>query len=147
MSHEDGVVVALTALQVRRDGPDGAWSARVLRVGDVQAFRIRGVGSEGEVSRITSSPAPSDTAFWVLGREVRPPDPVVDTVDLEPGDRVLLCTKGITDVLDAAQIAALLTPASAPSEPRYAVSTLLRAARSRGGQANAAAVVVGPLPV
>jgi protein phosphatase len=144
-SHEDGVVVAVTALQLSPPGPDaaaGRWSAKVVRVGEVQAFRLTGDAA----LPITTRPPPEDLAFWVLGREARVPEGVEDVVLVEPGDRLLLCTEGITDVLDAAQIAAVVSTGDARDDNAAAVAAVMDAARARGGDANAAVVVVGPIP-
>jgi protein phosphatase len=62
----------------------------------------------------------------------------VQQVRFEPGDRVLLCTDGLTDSLDDDHIARLLE--AAPS-PAMACKSLLDAALERGGEDNVTIVV------
>jgi protein phosphatase len=58
--------------------------------------------------------------------------------DLEPGDRLLLCTDGLTDMLTNDQIAVAL--AEHP-EPKAACGRLVALANERGGRDNITAVV------
>ncbi len=61
------------------------------------------------------------------------------TFQLLPGDRVLICTDGLSDLVSDAVIEAYL---SADSPPRLAVDRLISAALSRGGHDNITIVVV-----
>ena len=58
---------------------------------------------------------------------------------LEPGDRFLLCSDGLSKVVPETEIAALLTEASAEA----VVEGLLAAALARGARDNVTAVAVG----
>ena len=58
--------------------------------------------------------------------------------DLEPGDRLLLCTDGLTDRLDDAAIAAVL---AGQADPQTACDQLVASANERGGNDNITAVV------
>jgi protein phosphatase len=62
----------------------------------------------------------------------------VDVLHLEDGDRVLLCSDGLTDVLDDDTIAKTLSGASASSE---ACNTLVQLALDRGGPDNITVIV------
>ena len=70
-------------------------------------------------------------------------DPTVQVdemiVQLEAGDRLLLCSDGLTDMVPDDQIAALLSAAPAPEA---AVWALIEAANDAGGVDNISAVVV-----
>jgi protein phosphatase len=59
--------------------------------------------------------------------------------DLEPGDAVLLCSDGLTDMLDDAQIAAILGD---ERNSQSACERLVAEANERGGEDNITAVVV-----
>lgn len=64
--------------------------------------------------------------------------PEVSRTDLEPGDRVLLCTDGLSNQLPDERIGELLTGAESAEE---AVDTLIEAANEAGGDDNITAVV------
>ena len=69
----------------------------------------------------------------------------LDVVDgrLEPDDVFLLCSDGLTGMVDDATIAAILTGA----EPRAAADRLVEAALAAGGHDNVSAIVVRNAPV
>jgi PPM family protein phosphatase len=58
---------------------------------------------------------------------------------LQPADVVLLCSDGLTDMLDDAQLAAVLT---AEQNPKQACERLLAEANNQGGKDNITAIVV-----
>lgn len=60
-------------------------------------------------------------------------------VDADPGDKLLLCTDGLTSMLTDSQIADIL---KAYRDPESTVRALIDAANSAGGQDNISAVVV-----
>jgi PPM family protein phosphatase len=62
----------------------------------------------------------------------------VQKIDLETGDTVLLCSDGLTDMLDDGQIAAILT---ATGDPKSACEELVAEANSQGGNDNITAIV------
>jgi serine/threonine protein phosphatase PrpC/sugar lactone lactonase YvrE len=68
-----------------------------------------------------------------------PARPDVSTLELKPGDRILLCSDGLHGVVDDATLAAIL--ASRP-DPADACRTLIDAANQAGGPDNITAVVV-----
>ncbi len=78
----------------------------------------------------------------VLTRHVlmKPPArPDVSALDLQPGDRILLCSDGLHGVVDDATLAAILT--SRP-DPADACRALIEAANRAGGPDNITALVV-----
>ena len=62
-----------------------------------------------------------------------------DAVDLKPGDRVLICSDGLTTMLDDPEVADILTSAETPSD---AVWALVEAANAAGGYDNTTVAVV-----
>lgn len=62
----------------------------------------------------------------------------VQRVSLEPGDVLLLCSDGLTDMLDDARISAVL---AAEPEPEAACASLVAQANEAGGHDNITAVV------
>jgi protein phosphatase len=69
----------------------------------------------------------------VLGGSTEHVDVDVDLVKLEDGDRLLLCSDGLTDLVDDETIAALLTKAPSSHD---ACASLLALALERGGRDN-----------
>ena len=67
------------------------------------------------------------------------PKPSVAAVSLQPGDRVLLCSDGLTEELDDAAILRIL---DANPSPETAVPALITGALEHGGHDNVSAIVV-----
>lgn len=65
------------------------------------------------------------------------PEPDLGWLDLHPGDRLLLCSDGLSDLVDDPAIAALL----ATPEPKDAVAGLITAALAAGGKDNVTCIV------
>jgi serine/threonine protein phosphatase PrpC len=92
-----------------------------------------GAWTEEQASRATPAATLSSA---IGGTELTP---VVGLIDLEPGDRLMLCTDGITKHVDQERIAKILgEPASAESMARELLSEALDA----GGTDNIAVIIV-----
>lgn len=63
-------------------------------------------------------------------------------VSLSPGDRILLCTDGLTDLVSNAEIAAAI----ADTPPEEAATSLVVLARARGGHDNITTVLIAVPP-
>jgi PPM family protein phosphatase len=74
----------------------------------------------------------------VLGGATAGVQAEVRRTDLEAGDVMLLCSDGLTDMLDDERIAAVL---KAEREPQTACERLVAKANGRGGRDNVTAVV------
>jgi len=127
-------------------------------VGDSRGYLLRG----GELSQVTEDHTPVQRAVragvisaeeaqhhpsrhvlaQAVGLDV---DVEVDTprVDLQPGDRVVLCTDGMTDPIPDADIPGVIGDADGPEA---AVEALITAALQRGGPDNVTIVVVDAAP-
>jgi protein phosphatase len=68
-----------------------------------------------------------------------PAHPDVAAVDLQPGDRILLCSDGLHGVVDDASLAQIL---SAPRNPGDTCAALIEAANSGGGPDNITTIVI-----
>lgn len=123
-------------------------------VGDSRGYLLR----DGQLSQITEDHTPVQRAVkagvisaeealnhpsrhvlaQAVGLDV---DVEVDspTVELRPGDRVVLCTDGMTDPIPDGDIPGLLAD---HSSPREAVDGLITAALHRGGPDNVTIVVI-----
>lgn len=158
----DGMGTTLTAAALTP--PDGVI---VVHVGDSRCYRLR----DGELERLTDDHTwvarevaagrlDADVArvhprSHVLTRAVgsdRRPDPDVTLHGARPGDLLLLCTDGLTNMLDDAELHRVLTRAPPVAEPgvppdearlrlRRATRRLLEAALSAGGVDNVTAVL------
>ncbi len=130
-----------------------AGALEIGHIGDSRAYLLRD-GALGQLTRDHSLMAdmiasgeltPEQAAVHpfrsvvtrAIGMESRV---VVDRVahDLLPGDRVLLCSDGLTTMLTHAEVAALLAGGAAPA----AAAALIEAANRAGGYDNISVVVV-----
>lgn len=143
-----GMGTTLTAAFV--DGLD----VSIAHVGDSRAYLLH----DGQLSRITEdhsmvadlvrqgSISEEEARFHpqrsVITRALgSDPNMAADVYELtaSPGDRLLLCTDGLTGMLEDAYIAEIL---AAESDPASAVAKLVEAANRAGGYDNITAVVV-----
>lgn len=132
-------------------------AATIAHVGDSRAYLAR----RGGLTRLTTDHAlgeslvaagvmDADEAARLPGRarltqHLGMPErvePAVRTVRLSPADRLLLCTDGLTSVLDDAAIAAVL--GSVPNgEPSRCCSALMAAAVARGLVDDTTVLIIG----
>lgn len=127
-----------TTAVVARVAADGS-SVALAHAGDSRAYLLRG----DRLERLTAdhvSPGIFGRALTqALGTE-GPIDPDGAEVPLEAGDRLLLCSDGLTDMLDDQRIGRILADGSA----QEACDALVQAALDRGGVDNVTVVVVDP---
>lgn len=141
-----------TTLTLAIVGDDGATD--IAHVGDSRAYRIRDgrpeqitadhsyVAEMIDAGRLTPEEASVHPYRSVVTRAIGlDPGVEVDThqVMLAPGDRLLLCSDGLTSMLDDAAVAEILT---AHADPESAVTALVEAANLAGGADNISVVVV-----
>ena len=105
-----------------------AW---VAHVGDSRAYRYGGPGLE----QLTRDHGSGSLLLQALGLGDVVPD--VAVLDLAQGDRLLLCTDGLTDTTDEAEIARLV----AQGDPQEACDALVAAALRGGGIDNVTVAV------
>jgi protein phosphatase len=143
-----GMGTTITAMMTTHD------SAQIVHVGDSRAYLLR----EGRLRRLTQD----HTVVDRLAREGKIPaeevdrhpqrsvleralgvSPEVDVdvqlLDVRPGDRLLLCTDGLTSMLDDDEIRQILLT---ESDPQTAAQALIDAALAAGGKDNVTAVIV-----
>lgn len=108
--------------------------------GDSRIYRLR----EGVLEQLTRDHAAEQTGMVIHAIGVGD-EPVVETVHgpLVPGDRFLLCSDGITKVLDAADLQRTL----AGSNPGRVVESLMQDCLVAGATDNITAVVVHAAPL
>ncbi|MDQ4004912.1 MAG: SpoIIE family protein phosphatase, partial [Actinomycetota bacterium] len=143
-----GMGTTLTAILADGD------SFRVAHIGDSRLYLLR----DGDLKRLTTDHTvverlveegrltPEEAGMHpqrsiltkALGvdEEVEPDD---DRVEVHPGDRLLLCSDGLTGMVGESEIEAILT---SNAEPQAAADSLVDAANRAGGQDNITAVVV-----
>ena len=144
-----------TVVAVRFGGTHEEPVAEVAHVGDSRAYLLRGGGSRpvtedhslvaelvrsGDLTRAQAAEHPQKNLITrALGAEE---DVEVDTVVLpvEAGDRFLLCSDGLTDMVPEDRISGILT--ESPGDSERAARHLLSAALEAGGTDNVTVVVV-----
>ena len=144
-----------TVVAVRFGGTQEEPVAEVAHVGDSRAYLLRGgdlrpvtedhslvaeLVRSGDLTRAQAAEHPQKNLITrALGAEE---DVEVDTtvLSVEAGDRVLLCSDGLTDMVPEDRISAILT--ESPGDPEGAARRLLSAALDAGGTDNVTLVVV-----
>jgi protein phosphatase len=142
-----GMGATATAVVIRES------TAYLAHVGDSRAYRLRSkafeqltadhslVAEEVRAGRLTPEEARRSPHRNVITRAVgidREVEVDVAALPMSPGDRFLLCTDGLTDMLTDAEIAAILGRMT----PVAAAQALVDVANVRGGRDNITAVVV-----
>jgi serine/threonine protein phosphatase PrpC len=144
-----GMGTTLTAGMLGSDG-----HLVVGHVGDSRAYLVRG----GELTQITTDHSlveemVRDGVLTPEQAEVHPQrstitralgiDPRVEVdeypIELHPGDRILLCSDGLTTMVRPDQIAGILTR---EPDPKRAAQLLVDAANAAGGEDNITAVII-----
>lgn len=104
---------------------DDTWVARALKLGELTPEEARSHPWRHILSKC-------------LGRKDLAPV-VVQSIDIQPGDRLLLCSDGLTEELDAASILSYLKP---PAPCAESAELLVNAAKEHGGRDNITVVIV-----
>lgn len=134
--------------------------ATVAHVGDSRAYLLRGdgltqvtrdhtlVAEEVAQGRLTAEAARNDPRRNILSRVIGTNArldsklPSIFELTLLPGDRLLLCSDGLYDVLDDVDMHRALLG----QEPDSAAQSLVALAKERGTRDNATAVVAAAIP-
>jgi PPM family protein phosphatase len=143
-----GMGTTVTALQASGD------SGRIAHVGDSRAYLLR----EGALQQLTqdhtlvqqmvdegnldADEAERHPARHIMTRALGVDEQVaVDqlTLDLHPGDRILLCSDGLTGMLSADDIRDLM---ERETDPQQTADALVQLAVERGGEDNVTVVIV-----
>jgi PPM family protein phosphatase len=123
------------------------WSggtAALVHIGDSRAFRLR----EGQLRQITedhvlgnlvsnAGPLAPVLSRYLDGRPDRSPD--LGLRDLRTGDRYLICSDGLSPVVNSEEIRAVLADAANPAN---AVRQLIALAEQAGGPDNISVIVI-----
>ena len=112
----------------------GDGHARVLHVGDSRAYLL---DAGGRLAAVTRDHGLHGYLTQALGLD-RDVEPDAAEVTCDPGSRLLLCTDGLTNMLDDDRIAELLATGGA----REACDALVQTALDNGGVDNVTVVVV-----
>ncbi len=118
--------VAAVAAVVRGD------ELLVGSVGDCKAYLVR----DGHPYTLTEAPAQPVH----LGRGAPPRPVITEGVPLGPGDRIVLCSDGLYQLVEDSQIGSI----AGAHEPQEAADRLIAAANARGGWDNITALVLAP---
>jgi PPM family protein phosphatase len=144
-----------TVVAIRFGGTQGEPVAEVAHVGDSRAYLMRGgdmkpitedhslvaeLVRSGDLTRDQAAEHPQKN---LITRALGADEEVdVDTavLSVEAGDRILLCSDGLSDMVSEAGISEILT--ESPDDPERAARGLLSAALDAGGNDNITVVVV-----
>ena len=144
-----------TVVAIRFGGTQREPLAEVAHVGDSRAYLVRGgemnpitedhslvaeLVRSGDLTRDQAAEHPQKNLITrALGADE---DVAVDTtvLPIEAGDRVLLCSDGLSDMVPEARISEILL--DSPEDPELAARGLLSAALDAGGNDNITVIVV-----
>ena len=144
-----------TVVAIRFGGKQGEPVAEVAHVGDSRAYLMRGgdmnpitedhslvaeLVRSGDLTRDQAAEHPQKN---LITRALGADEEVdVDTaiLPIEAGDRILLCSDGLSDMVSEAGISEIL--ADSPDDPERAARVLLSAALDAGGNDNITIVIV-----
>jgi serine/threonine protein phosphatase PrpC len=130
----------------------------IANIGDSRAYRLRGgrltqltrdhsvVSELIEKGRIEPEEAHDHDAAGQITRYIGMEEKArshVHSFSLKKADRILLCTDGLTDMVDDKQIAAIL---KTECDPQTACKTLIKAANDAGGHDNITTLIIDWLP-
>jgi PPM family protein phosphatase len=104
---------------------------------------VQAVVDAGEISPEQAAHHPQRSVVIRHVLMTPPAKPDVSALDLQPGDRILLCSDGLHGVVDDAALAAILTDHPDPAD---ACRVLIEAANHAGGPDNITTVVVNADP-
>lgn len=145
----DGMGTTLTAIMF--NGRD----VGLIHVGDSRGYRLR----DGELTQLTIDDtfvqslvdegklAPEDVSshpkksLILKAYTGMPVEPTLQMIDIRPGDRLLLCSDGLSDPVTASTIEAAL----AQGDPEHAAARLVELALRSGGPDNVTVVVADVL--
>jgi serine/threonine protein phosphatase PrpC len=144
-----------TVVAIRFGGKQGEPVAEVAHVGDSRAYLMRGgdmnpitedhslvaeLVRSGDLTRDQAAEHPQKNLITrALGADEEV-DVDTATLPIEAGDRILLCSDGLSDMVSEAGISEIL--ADSPDDPERAARVLLSAALDAGGNDNITVVVV-----
>lgn len=140
-----------TTLTLCRFLPSG--TAQVAHIGDSRLYLLRSgelrqvtkdhtlVADLVAMGRITAEEAKTHPRRNLVTRVIGTPEVDVDEFDLElqPSDRVIICSDGLNSMLADSNIATIATRASSPSEAAW---SLVEAANAAGGVDNTTVAVI-----
>lgn len=135
------------------DSTDGAPLVVIANIGDSRAYRITGqdirqittdhsvAAKLASLGRISHDEVKTHPQAHVLYRTVGAEecDPDIFVSELDPGDRILLCTDGLWNELEDEDIRDIIVASDTPDE---ACEWLVQEAKSRGGHDNISVVLV-----
>jgi protein phosphatase len=121
----DSRIYRLRGGKLRQLSKDHSVISELLEQGRIEPQQAQGHDADGQITHYIGM---DDKAM-----------PYIRTFSLKPKDRLLLCTDGLTDMVDDVTIAGVLTR---QSETQQACDELIRLANSAGGYDNITAVVL-----
>ena len=125
-ARQQGYRVMGTTVAALLRAPEEGARARIFHVGDTRIYRLRHGRLQARSNPLTH------VLTRAVGTELRA-RPDWKTVDLQRGDRFLICSDGVHDMLSDADLAVLLKGASSP---RVAVARIEASVRHAGAGDN-----------
>ncbi len=136
----DSRLYLLRGRRLRQISQDHTWVQEALDRGIISPAQAEDHPNLHVLRRYVGGPKDlePDLRLWLSEREGDEAARNNQGLRLEAGDRILLCSDGLTDLVDDKELEAALRSQS----PRQAVQTFIDQARARGGHDNITAVVI-----
>jgi protein phosphatase len=137
----DSRLYLMRANGIRQLSTDHTWVQEAVDHGFLQPEQAKGHPNAHVIRRYLGSPTPPkvDVRLRVSGKESDAQAEANQGFQLHPGDRLLLCSDGLTDLVDNREILAAFH--TYPAE--QAVEALIALANQRGGHDNITLVALG----
>ena len=137
----DSRIYLLRAGQIHQLTTDHTWIQEALDRGVLRPEQARGHPNAHVIRRYLGSPTPPEVDFRLRLRDEETAIQAEENqgLGLLPGDRLLLCSDGLTDLVSAPEILATIN--SQP--PQAAANSLVEQANARGGHDNITVVILG----
>ncbi len=136
----DSRIYLLRGATITQLTTDHTWVQEAIERGVIQPEEARGHPNAHIIRRFIGSPSPPPVDFRLrLAREMTDTQAEASQgARLQPGDRLLLCSDGLTDLVDDAEILHTLYDRPLPE----AVQSLIDLANARGGHDNITIIVL-----
>lgn len=125
---------------IRQLSTDHTWVQQAIELGILTPEQARNHPNAHVIRRYLGSPQPQEADFGahLKDQDLTKPGKADYGLILEPEDQILLCTDGLTDLVEDQEILASLTS----NEAQPALDQLINLANQRGGHDNITAVLL-----
>ncbi len=140
----DSRIYLLRGQGIRQLTTDHTWIQEALENGSLRPDEVRGHPNAHVIRRFLGSPSPPEVDFRLRIQDSESDQQAESNqgTRLHPGDQLLLCSDGLTDLVDSGEILTALRE----NLPETAVQVLIDQANARGGHDNITIIILAVPP-